>query len=473
MDLESVKRHFKAHPLRHTVAISAGLHLVAFYLFPTWNTFPTTKVEKAIKVKIALNQKTETEEKILPESKTENQHEVAHQVNSPKINRANFEQKAVIINRKKAITDAPRVASMRNPLQIHNPEKSFKPVKPLQPHSPDLNPVLEIQREVEFKVPDPRQPVRLLDRKTAVKLNAPVPSSRLAMAPRVPDDSFNKVRAVDSSKPAKRMLQTSSPDGRTPSISKPQILQMANVFSNSRPLSTSPAASFYNRKIPQPKTAAVRSFVPLDLNNENLENPTVSGIKRLGKYEPKTLRGVGQNIVSRTPKFLGGVAENEPVKAVSGNPVPSPVSSLKLFQMASIPVEFFEENLNKAEGAIEAPETKVASLTGGVSDISPELLGKIKEGFESQVWDQIDKTKYYPRMAQKREFEGQPVVALTLGDQGELLEFSIENPSPFKLLDRAALDAVKSAGPYPPIPKLLNMKSIRLTLPISFKLEER
>jgi len=99
-------------------------------------------------------------------------------------------------------------------------------------------------------------------------------------------------------------------------------------------------------------------------------------------------------------------------------------------------------------------------------------LKKIKTRFSSQVWNRIAQSKYYPRIARKRGFEGQPVVAFTLGNEGDLLELSIVNPSPFKILDEAALDAVKSASPYPPIPKLLKTDSMRFNLPISFMLEE-
>ena len=140
-------------------------------------------------------------------------------------------------------------------------------------------------------------------------------------------------------------------------------------------------------------------------------------------------------------------------------------------EMASIPARFEEETIiGNSETHDNKPSGEKNSAVGANGN-SGENFGQIKKEFSSQVWTKIAQSKFYPRLARKRGFEGEPVVAFTLGNTGDLLEASINSPSPYKMLDKAALDAVKSASPYPPIPEVLKMKTIRFKLPISFILE--
>jgi len=165
------------------------------------------------------------------------------------------------------------------------------------------------------------------------------------------------------------------------------------------------------------------------------------------------------------------ISQYQPAISLAANYLSSPLQRPSLLKETSIPPGFSDEKLNQE--VVDRPPEKVARLNDGVHSVSPELLEKIKSRFSSQIWNRIARSKYYPRIARKRGFEGQPVVAFTLGHEGTLLELSIATPSPFKVLDKAALDAVKSAGPYPPIPKLLKADSIQFNLPISFMLEEQ
>ena len=140
--------------------------------------------------------------------------------------------------------------------------------------------------------------------------------------------------------------------------------------------------------------------------------------------------------------------------------------------MASIPFDFTEETFKSNDKIKDNALARNSFSADENNEISSALLGKIKRAFSSKVRTRIAQTKYYPRTARRRGFEGEPVVAFTLGNTGDLLEISIKNPSQHKLLDEAALDAVRSASPYPPIPELLRVKTLRFKLPISFILEE-
>lgn len=253
---------------------------------------------------------------------------------------------------------------------------------------------------------------------------------------------------------------------KTASIQKPLPVTLGEMPSNSQPVAGIKNVAIAG--IPGPSTHLMAK------KPQTLNKP--ASVVRVGKdiLKPLTRPGQGMGTLAQTPQSLGSelVALYHPAIPIAATHFTSPLSGSSLLKEATIPPGFSDEKLNQDE-EITRPSEKVARLSDEVSDLPAELLNQIKSGFSAKIRNRIAQVKYYPRIARKRGFEGQPVVAFTLGNEGELLELSIENPSPFKLLDEAALDAVKSASPYPPIPELLKTNSMKFNLPISFMLEER
>jgi len=98
-------------------------------------------------------------------------------------------------------------------------------------------------------------------------------------------------------------------------------------------------------------------------------------------------------------------------------------------------------------------------------------LGELRRGFHKKIWQKVAKAKYYPRVARKSGFEGEPIVTFTLGSKGELIELRLIEFSSYQLLNEAALETVRRGIPYPSIPKPLGRDSISFNLPISYVLE--
>ncbi len=120
----------------------------------------------------------------------------------------------------------------------------------------------------------------------------------------------------------------------------------------------------------------------------------------------------------------------------------------------------------------ELSSASVSPQSGQSADMTSENLGALRKGFSSSVWAKIAEAKYYPGIAQKRGWQGNPVIEFQVGKNGDLLSYSVAIASPYKILDQAALEAVKNARPYPKIPERLQLNSIRFKLPISFTIEE-
>jgi len=74
-------------------------------------------------------------------------------------------------------------------------------------------------------------------------------------------------------------------------------------------------------------------------------------------------------------------------------------------------------------------------------------------------------------MAKRRGMEGQPIIAFTLGRQGQLTKVALVKTSGYQLLDQAALKAVQQAAPYPEIPTELKTNTFQFKLPVSFILK--
>jgi len=98
-------------------------------------------------------------------------------------------------------------------------------------------------------------------------------------------------------------------------------------------------------------------------------------------------------------------------------------------------------------------------------------LGNLRGLFTGKVRQRIANAKYYPRMAKRRGMEGQPIIAFTLGRQGQLTKVALVKTSGYQLLDRAALKAVHQAAPYPEIPAELKINTFQFKLPVSFILK--
>jgi TonB family protein len=103
------------------------------------------------------------------------------------------------------------------------------------------------------------------------------------------------------------------------------------------------------------------------------------------------------------------------------------------------------------------------SITG---DDFKEIWGQ----YTNSIQLKIAQAKTYPSIARERKQQGKAFLSFKLDKDGRVLELSIENSSGYKILDQAAIKAIKEAAPFPTIPASLNKKYASLKIPISFVL---
>lgn len=78
----------------------------------------------------------------------------------------------------------------------------------------------------------------------------------------------------------------------------------------------------------------------------------------------------------------------------------------------------------------------------------------------------------YPKRAQERGQEGSVRLNVTIDAEGNIRDIQTLQESRFATLNRAAQDAVNSAGPYPAAPPHLARDNYQFTMPITFRLAD-
>ena len=82
----------------------------------------------------------------------------------------------------------------------------------------------------------------------------------------------------------------------------------------------------------------------------------------------------------------------------------------------------------------------------------------------------IAKFQRYPRLAQRRGWEGKTVLNIKLTDTGDLISKNISISSGFKILDNEAMKMIDRAMPLPVSSELLNNKIFTIYIPIKFEI---
>jgi len=79
------------------------------------------------------------------------------------------------------------------------------------------------------------------------------------------------------------------------------------------------------------------------------------------------------------------------------------------------------------------------------------------------IWKRINRAKHYPMMAKKRGAEGTPRVTFSIRKDGEIEWVRLESSCGEKILNKAAISAVKKAAPLPYFPGPITLQ-IRYSL---------
>lgn len=422
MNSELIFKHIKNNILSYTITFSAIVHVIGIIFFPSWGSEPDLTKEKIIKIKTILPLPDKPAQKIFPEQEKNFEREQSKKIRQPEPIMPRLRNITPMAKIAKVVAPSPVVKRVH--ASVNRLNKTYKPMKMMQQTLSTISPSAKFRKSTEINISH-SSPIK----SRAEETESAIVKSLSRVTHRQISKSLIAVNNLNTQKPTRRVAFKSD-------------------LSSSQPTS-------HARKI------------------QRLERKFSPGPTELTGGAPMVASKQEMNIKARFPESIDSQIHRSTERAtpVSGFASASPSGPVHLMQMASIPAEFNEIFLNGDDRANDNTIARAFKPSDEKEKIYAEHLGRIKLAFSSQVRTKIAQTKYYPPTARRRGFEGEPVVTFILGNTGDLLEVSIENPSRHKLLNEAALDAVKSASPYPPIPELLKVKTLRFNLPISFILE--
>lgn len=127
------------------------------------------------------------------------------------------------------------------------------------------------------------------------------------------------------------------------------------------------------------------------------------------------------------------------------------------------------------EGVEPIPRKRpaVATVEAASADASrqnAESAQSRQQVHEWRVQDWLSRFRKYPRAARRAGYEGTVWVRFVLDRRGTLLVSELIESSGHRLLDRAALELLDRAEPFPSLPRDTGLDRIELVLPVDYRL---
>jgi protein TonB len=189
--------------------------------------------------------------------------------------------------------------------------------------------------------------------------------------------------------------------------------------------------------------------VVLELTMKDVSKPSVRSIPRpRTRTQAPRITDVKKQIVqARQIRFMD-IPSNE-------SKVVSPVT-----EAISVP---------RIEALGPIPEGALAGMVGFEPAAPPSDFITAEDYFD-MMRIKIEGNKKYPEDARRLHREGSVRVFFVIAPDGEVVSIKIIKGSRYKLLDRAALDAVRKSSPFPRVPSSLFKGDLKVELTIQFEL---
>lgn len=146
----------------------------------------------------------------------------------------------------------------------------------------------------------------------------------------------------------------------------------------------------------------------------------------------------------------------------SAAPPAAPSQAMTAGRAATPPQTAGAAGISGSQDQPDAPQTSRA-------DDAPGFAGSLQ--YDGLVLAALERAKRYPAMARQRGREGVAGIVFEIDRQGRVLDVQIAAPSGSRSLDRAALEQVHRAAPFPAAPAGSDWPSRRFATEIRFSLD--
>ncbi|NQU17997.1 MAG: energy transducer TonB [Candidatus Saganbacteria bacterium] len=127
------------------------------------------------------------------------------------------------------------------------------------------------------------------------------------------------------------------------------------------------------------------------------------------------------------------------------------------------------EPATKRRGSEE--QRLIPSGSDGSSGQNQADSGKTRNDYLAEIRKRIAQFKKYPQTAKSRNWEGSPKVEFAILESGEIKGLKLTKGTKHQLLNEEALETIKRAAPFPPIPQTLGSSAIKVALVLVFRLK--
>ncbi len=141
-------------------------------------------------------------------------------------------------------------------------------------------------------------------------------------------------------------------------------------------------------------------------------------------------------------------------------PQPKPIPALK-----PVPMPEIQELPEKQEPEIE-PEPEFTPVQKPVPP--PDAVATAR--YEQLLVAWLEKHKQYPRRAKRLRIEGEGRLRILINSKGQLQNVTLDQTTGNRLLDKAALQMVHRADPFPPMPESDARHELEFIVPVVFAL---
>jgi len=125
------------------------------------------------------------------------------------------------------------------------------------------------------------------------------------------------------------------------------------------------------------------------------------------------------------------------------------------------------ETTESHAGHTETPTTEIAAATPvPVQSSSLKVSERVSAALQSKLAESFE----YPWLARKRGWQGLVTLSLHIEPDGMLSQWKVARTSGYSLLDRSALRAAKRIVKLPQADRLLNGRSLTLSIPVRYRL---
>ncbi len=186
------------------------------------------------------------------------------------------------------------------------------------------------------------------------------------------------------------------------------------------------------------------------VNQENASLYSATEVIPAFQYEP---------VETKEPRVSPQILHRKNSLAVPKMDVSKPIASATMPQEGLL--RMYESPSDLSPSPHPSPPDRKASDSEILKDFLRLISGK------------IEKSKRYPGWAMDAGLEGKVIVRFTILRDGELSEHPLlVRSSGAKILDNAAIAAIKSAAPFPALPDSLSQERLQVELPMDFRLRE-